>query len=83
MRAGKPVVCTYCNVTIYDYTGPSAKVSFKAEYFDPRKDFPKPDPQTSLRCPNCGEKWTAVSNQLDGIRMAIDPSTRGSGTVKY
>ena len=83
MAAGRPVVCTFCNVTVYDYTGPAERVVFKADYFAPRKDFPKPDQNTPLACPNCGEKWTAVSNQIDGIRMAVSPATRGSGVVKY
>ena len=83
MTKGKPVVCTYCNETIYGYVGPAERVSFKVEYFEPRGAFPKPDASTSLVCPNCGERWTAVSNQVDSIRMAIDPATRGSGVVKY
>ena len=83
MGHAKPVVCTYCNETIYDYIGPAERVSLKAEFFVPRRDFPKPDARTRLVCPNCGERWTAISKQVDSIRMAIDPATRGSGTVKY
>ena len=83
MADSLPVVCTYCNNTVYDYTGPRDKVSFKAGFFQPRGGAPKPDPETPLVCPSCGERWTAVSLQIDGLRMAIDPSTRGSGTVKY
>jgi hypothetical protein len=78
-----PVVCTYCNETIYDYTGPTDKLAFKAEHFAPRGSFPAPDAASKLACPNCGERWVAVSRQIDSIRMAIDPATRGSGTVKY
>ena len=81
--ASLPVVCTYCNETIYDYTGPEEKVVFKAEYFTPRAGYTQPDPSARPACPNCGERWVAVSVQLGSIRMAIDPSTRGTGTVKY
>ena len=83
MPEGKPVVCTYCNETIYYYTGPDERVSFKADLFEPRGGYPRPGPDSALACPNCGERWTAVSIQADSLRMAIDPSTRGSGTVKY
>lgn len=78
-----PVVCTFCNRTIFDYTGPTAKVSFKAEYFVPKKEVPAPDERTSFVCPLCGERWVAVSVQLDSIRMVVDPATRGTGTVKF
>lgn len=78
-----PVVCTFCNETIYDYSGPAGKIVFKAEYFSPRRGYTPPDATTQLVCPNCGERWVAVSIQIDSIRMAVDPSTRGSGTVKY
>ncbi len=81
--AALPVVCTYCNTTIYEYSGPAGTVAFKAEYFRPRGAFPAPDATTRLDCPKCGERWVAVSVQIDSIRMAIDPSTRGTGTVKY
>lgn len=78
-----PVVCTYCNETIYDYTGPTEKVVLKAEHFSPRPGYEKPDPTSRLECPNCGKRWVAVSVQLEALRMAIDPATRGTGSVKY
>jgi hypothetical protein len=78
-----PVVCTYCNETIYDYTGPGGTVAFKAENFSPRPGFSAPDTTSKLVCPNCDERWVAVSVQIDSIRMAVDPATRGTGTVKY
>ena len=81
--AALPVVCTYCNETVYDYTGPTGKVSFRAEYFAPRGAYPAPDPASPPVCPSCGERWVAVSVQIDSIRMAINPATRGTGTVKY
>ena len=81
--AALPVVCTYCNRTIYDYTGPEEKIAFIAEFFEPRPGYARPDPTSKLACPECGERWVAVSVQIDSIRMAIDPATRGTGTVKY
>ncbi len=83
MARAIPVVCTYCNETIYQYTGPDDRVVFKAEHFAPAGEFPAPDPASKLACPNCGERWVAVSLQGDSIRMAISPATRGTGTVKY
>ena len=81
--AALPVICTYCNTAIYDYSGPPGKVAFKAEYFRPRRGFAAPDERSRLVCPKCGERWVAVSVQIDSIRMVIDPATRGTGTVKY
>lgn len=81
--ASLPVICTYCNQAVYDYSGPPGKVAFKAEYFSPRRDFAPPQGDSELICPNCGQRWVAVSLQIDSIRMVIDPATRGSGTVKY
>jgi hypothetical protein len=81
--ASLPVVCTYCNETIYDYAGPLERIAFRPEHFTPRGGHPAPDATTPLACPNCGERWVAVSVQIDSIRMAIDPATRGTGTVKY
>jgi hypothetical protein len=78
-----PVVCLFCNETIYDYTGPTPHVELKAEHFEPRSGFPAPDATSRLACPNCGERWVAVSVQIEGLRMAVDPSTRGTGTVRY
>lgn len=83
MAHARPVICTYCNETIYDYTGPDEKVVFKAEHFAPRRGFPAPAPDARPECPNCGERWVAVSLQGDSIRMAVSPATRGSGVVKY
>ena len=81
--ASLPVVCTYCNETIYDYAGPLDHIALKPEFFTPRARFSAPDSTTRLVCPNCGERWVAMSVQVDSIRMAIDPATRGTGTVKY
>lgn len=83
MAAPLPVVCTFCNRTIYDYAGPAGRVVFDAVHFTPRNNVPALEPTSKLACPLCGEKWVAVSIQLDSIRMAVDPATRGSGTVKY
>jgi hypothetical protein len=79
----RPVICTCCNETVYMYRGPKERVVFKAEYFIPRKDLPAPAEETKLACPSCGERWVAVSLQDETIRMAIDPSTKGTGVVKY
>jgi hypothetical protein len=83
MSQARPVICTYCNEAIYHYTGPSHRVVFKADYFEPRAGYQRPDPASPLACPNCGERWVAVSLQGDAIRMAVSPATRGSGVVKY
>jgi hypothetical protein len=83
MPQPRPVVCTYCNETIYGYTGPGDRVVFKAEYFEPRGGYSRPASSSGLACPNCGERWTAVSLQGETIRMAVSPATRGSGVVKY
>ncbi len=81
--ATRPVICTYCNHAVYDYSGPPGAVVFDAEYFSPRRSYPQPVGDSALVCPNCGERWVAVSIQIDSIRMVVDPSTRGTGTVKY
>lgn len=83
MASSLPVTCTYCNRVIYDYTGPTDHVVVEAAHFTPRKGFEAPSPTSGLVCPNCGERWVAISLQLDGVRMAVDPATRGSGVVKY
>lgn len=83
MAESRPVVCTFCNRTIYDYSGPSDRVVFDAAHFAPRCGVPALESASRLACPLCGEKWVSVSIQLDSIRMAVDPSTRGTGNVKY
>lgn len=83
MAGTRPVVCTFCNRTIYDYSGPADRVVFEAAYFAPRRGVPPVSSTSTLVCPLCGERWVSVSIQIDSIRMAVDPSTRGTGTVKY
>lgn len=83
MAATLPVTCTFCNKIIYDYSGPTDRVVLDAAHFAPRRGFEKPSATTGLVCPHCGERWVAVSLQIDGLRMAVDPTTRGSGVVKY
>ena len=83
MAESRPVVCTFCNRTLYDYSGPADRVVFDAQYFAPRRGVAPLVSASKLVCPLCGEKWVSVSIQLDSIRMAVDPATRGSGTVKY
>ncbi len=83
MAESRPVVCTFCNRTIYDYSGPSDRVVFDAAHFAPRRGVPALESASKLACPLCGEKWVSVSIQLDSIRMAVDPATRGTGNVKY
>lgn len=83
MADSRPVVCTFCNRTVYDYAGPVDRIVFDAGNFTPRQGVPPVAPTSKLACPLCGEKWVSVSIQLDSIRMAVDPSTRGTGTVKY
>lgn len=83
MAGSRPVVCTFCNRTLYDYSGPVDRVVFDSTYFLPRKGVPAVQSTTKLICPLCGERWVSVSVQIDSIRMAVDPSTRGTGTVKY
>ena len=83
MAVSRPVVCTYCNRTIYDYSGPEDRVVFDAVHFKPCTGVPPLDPASKLGCPLCGERWVSVSIQLDSIRMAVDPATRGTGNVKY
>lgn len=83
MAGSRPVVCTFCNRTIYDYSGPSDRVVFEAAYFAPRRGVPPVGAESRLVCPLCGQRWVSVSIQIDGIRMAVDPATRGTGNVKY
>jgi|CXWL01.1.fsa_nt_gi predicted RNA-binding Zn-ribbon protein involved in translation (DUF1610 family) len=83
MAESRPVVCTFCNRTIYDYSGPTDRVVFDAVHFAPRRGVPALEATSKLACPLCGEKWVSVSVQLDSIRMAVDPATRGTGNVKY
>ncbi|MBK6428521.1 MAG: hypothetical protein IPF82_20720 [Blastocatellia bacterium] len=83
MADTRPVVCTYCNRIIYDYSGPVDRVVFDAEHFEPRHGVPSINATSKLVCPLCGERWVSVSVQLDSIRMAVDPATRGTGNVKY
>jgi len=77
----KPVICTFCNAEIYDYTGPDPNIQLKAEYFKPLNDFSAPSSGSDLRCPRCFTKWVSFSSQMGQLRMLVDSAYAGSGNI--
>ncbi|MBI4468442.1 MAG: hypothetical protein HY650_03865 [Acidobacteria bacterium] len=76
----KQVLCTYCNAHLYDYSGPEDKVSFKADHFTPASDgYPRPRRGDELKCPECGIRFVAFSNQIDGLLMLAEWPFEGTG----
>jgi len=76
----KRVICTYCNTHVYDYYGPEEKVSFKATYFVPtRPAYIQPQKGDDIKCPECGMKHIAFSNQLNSLHLLSGWPFEGTG----
>ena len=76
----KSVLCTYCNTHLYDYAGPEERVSFKAELFKPvSPGHPQPQRGDELRCPACGIRFVAFSNQLNTLLLLAEWPYEGTG----
>lgn len=80
----KRVLCTHCNTHLYDYSGPADKVSFKAGLFASASEgFPQPQSGDELRCPECGIKFLAFSNQVDSVLLLADWPYEGTGMQEW
>jgi hypothetical protein len=70
----------HCNTFVYDYYGPDEKVSFKATYFVPASpEYLQPQKGDDIKCPECGSKPVAFSNQLNSLHLLSDWPFEGTG----
>ena len=80
----KRVLCTYCNTHLYNYSGPEERISFKAEWFSPTSDgYPRPQSGDELKCPECGIKFAAFSNQVNTLLLLAEWPYEGTGMQEW